>query len=80
MVTENAYEMLEGRWRILYKQREGRMYNLKYVIMSCIMVHNLCIFINDPCEPRRQLEVRELGLIKKTLLALKTEERLTSTN
>ena len=54
------------------------MYNLKYVIMSCMMLHNLCISVNDPCEPRWCLEVKELGLIKKTLFALKTKERLTS--
>ena len=65
VVTENAYGMLKGRWRILYKQTEYRMYNLKYVIMSCIMLHNLCISVNDPCEPRWCLEVEELGLIKK---------------
>ena len=68
MVTENAYGMLKGRWRILYKQTECRMYNLKYVIMSCIMLHNLCISVNDPCEPRWRLEVKELGLIKKDFI------------
>ena len=41
------------------------MFNLKYVIMACIMLHNLCISLNDPCEHRRRLEVRQLGLIKK---------------
>ena len=80
VVTENAYGMLKGRWRILYKQTEYRMYNLKYVIMSCIMLHNLCISVNDACEPRWRPNVKELGLIKKTLFALKTKERLTSTN
>ena len=56
--------MLEGHWRILYKQTECPMYNLKYVIMSC-MLQNLCISVNDPCEPRWCLEVKELVLIKK---------------
>ena len=77
VVTENAYGMLKGCWRILYKQTECRMYNLKYVIMSCIMLHNLCISINDSCEPRWCLEGKNLSLIKKkkekkTLFALKT--------
>ena len=69
VVTENAYGMLKGRWRILYKQTECRIYNLKYVIMSCIMLHNLCISVNDPCEPQWRLEVKELGLIKKRLFS-----------
>ena len=65
VVTENAYGMLKVRWRILYKQTECWMYNLKYVIMSCIMLHNLYISVNDPCEPRQCLE---LGLIKKDFI------------
>ena len=36
--------------------------------MSCIMLHNLCISVNDPCEPRWRLEVKELGLIKKNFI------------
>ena len=44
------------------------MYNLKYVIMSCIMLHNLFISVIDPCEPRWRLEVKELGLIRKDFI------------
>ena len=29
------------------------------------MLQNLCISVNDPCEPPWCLEVKELGLIKK---------------
>ena len=65
VVTENAYGMLKGRWRILYKKTECRMHNLKYVIMSCIMLHNLCIKHKDPCEPRWRLEVKELSLMDR---------------
>ena len=68
VVTENAYGMLKGRWRILHKQTEFRMYNLKYVIMSCMMLHNLCISVNNPCEPQWRLEVKQLSLIKNTFL------------
>ena len=76
--TENVSGMLEGHWRILYKQTECPMYNLKYAIMSC-MLQNLYISVNDPCELRWCLEVKELVLIKKkTLFTLKTKERLTS--
>ena len=30
-VTENAYGMLEGRWRILHKKTECRLHDLKYI-------------------------------------------------
>ena len=68
VVTENAYGMLKGRWRILYKKTECRMFNLKYIIMAAIMLHNLCISYNDPCEPRWRLEVRELALFRKDVV------------
>ncbi len=67
VVTENAYGMLKGRWRFLFKQTECRMFNLKYIIMVCIMLHNICIAQNDPCEPRWRLTVKNLSLINKNL-------------
>ena len=67
VVTENAYGMLKGRWRILYKKTECRMFNLKYIIMAAIMLHNLCISRNDPCEPRWRLEVKELSLMRNKI-------------
>ena len=33
VVTENAYGMLIGRWRIIYKKCECKLYNIKYVIV-----------------------------------------------
>ena len=30
---------------------------MKYVVVSWIMAHNLCIHYNDPCHPRRILDV-----------------------
>ena len=41
--------------------------------MSCIMLHNLYISLNDPCEPRWCLEVEELGFIKKDFI--RTEKK-----
>ena len=67
VVCENAYGMLKGRWRILYKKAEVRNFNLKYVVMACIMLHNLCIERNDPCEPRWKLEVKDIELFEKPL-------------
>ena len=66
MVTENAYGVLKGRWRILYKKTECKMHNLKYIIMVSIMLHNLCIEMDDPCKPRWELAVKELELFPKS--------------
>ena len=66
VVTENCYGMLKGRWRILYKNTECRLSNLKYVIMSCILLHNMCIGFDDPSEPRWKLDVKKLALFPKT--------------
>ena len=65
VVTENAYSMRKDRWIILYKKTGMRNFNLKYVVMACIMLHNLCIEHNDPCEPRWRLEVNNLELFEK---------------
>ena len=43
VVTEKTYGMLKGRWRILYKKTECRRFNLHYVIIACIALHNICI-------------------------------------
>ena len=68
VVTENAYGILKRRWRILYKKTECRLFNLRYVIMGCIALHNLCIGLADPSGPRWKLEVQEFALIRKQLL------------
>ena len=65
--TKNLYGILKGRWRILYKKTEYHLFNLRYVIMACIALHNLCIELVDPCQPRWKLEVQKLALIRKQL-------------
>ena len=50
-----------------------KKYNLKYVVMSCIMLHNLCIELNDPCEPRWKLDVEELQLVDMKLKRLRSK-------
>ena len=62
VVTENCYGMLKGRWRILYKKTDVKLVNVKYVTLLCILLHNLCIAMKDPCKPRRRLRVQELQL------------------
>ena len=68
VVTENAYDTLKGHWRILYKYIEMRTFNLKYVFMACIMLHNLCIELNDPCKPRWKLDIQNIDLIEKSVM------------
>jgi hypothetical protein len=68
VVSENTYGMLKGRWRFLYKKTEARPENLRYIIMACIALHNVCIAENDPCQPRWQLEVQHLDLIRGSLV------------
>ena len=65
VVSEHAYGMLKGRWRITYKKMECRKRNATSVIMACIALHNLCIKQHDPCLPRWQLKVKKLHLIRK---------------
>ena len=65
VVTENTYGMLKGRYRILYKKTECRLKNLKYVIMACVMLHNLCISVRDTYLPRWRLQVKQPGVIRK---------------
>ena len=65
VVTENCYGMLKGRFRLLMKPNECREYNLKYAIMAAIMLHNLCIKLNDPCEPRWMVKVSHISLKTK---------------
>ena len=65
--TENAHGIPKGRWRILYKKTECRLFNLRYVIMACIALYNLYIGLADPCQPRWKLEVQKLVLIRKQL-------------
>lgn len=64
VVSEHAYGMLKGRFRILYKKTECSLDNIQVIIMVCIVLHNICIHRNDPCKPRWRLEVDELNLIR----------------
>ena len=64
VVSEHAYGTLKGCWRILYKKVDCDMDNIQAIIMACILLHNICIFRNDPCKPRWRLKVEELNLIR----------------
>ena len=67
VLTENVSGILKGRWCILYKKTEYHLFYHRYVIMACIALHNLCIELADPCQPRWKLEVQKLALIRKQL-------------
>ena len=58
-----AYGMMKGRWRLLYKKCECKLYNIKYVIMAGVVLHNLCIHMDGPCKPRWKLIVEDFELI-----------------
>ena len=62
VVSGNCYGMLKGRWRILYKKVDVKLMNVKYVTLLCILLHNLCITMKDPCKPRWCLRIQELQL------------------
>ena len=68
VVCENAYGMLKGHFRILYKKIECRLFNLKYIVMASIMLHNLCIDVSDPCLPRLSLHVKNINLIREQVV------------
>ena len=38
-VTESAYGMLIGRWRLIYKKYESKIHDVKYVVMACVLLH-----------------------------------------
>ena len=64
VVSEHAYGMLKGRWRIIYKKTECHLDNISLLIMTCIALHNICIHRCDPCKPRWRLDIQELNLIR----------------
>ena len=68
VVAENCYGMLKGRFRIIYKKCECQLSNAKYIIMACVLLHNLCIARNDPCLPRWRLSVEEIKTVEKRLV------------
>ena len=75
-VTENAYGMLKGRWRFLYKKTECRLFNLRYIIVTCNALHKIFIGRSDPCQTQWRLEVEQLELMEKPLSCAADEEEL----
>ena len=65
--------MLKGRLRIIYKKSECKSYNVKYVVMAVVLLHNICVYSNDPCKPRRKLSLNDIELIDTDQTEDKTE-------
>ena len=59
VVSEHAYGMLKGRWRLLYKKVECNKKSIKCIVMCAITLHNICIHVNDPCKRQWRLDVFE---------------------
>ena len=62
VAAENCYDMLKSHWRILYRKAESKVFNLKYIIMACMMLHNFCLAKHDPCNLCWRLSVEKLEL------------------
>ena len=43
------------------------MYNVKYVVMACVLLDDLCIARQDPCNPRWKLHVDKLSLVERNI-------------
>ena len=67
---------VKRRFRILYKKTECRLFNLKYIVMASVMLHNLCMDVDDPCLPHWGLHVKNTSLIREQVEKQKTKNLL----
>ena len=47
MIIEGAYGQLKGRWRVLMRKCECKTYTVKMMALAAIVLHNLCIELED---------------------------------
>ena len=57
MVVEGAYGQLKGRWRLLLKKSEGNLYQTKIAVLSCMVLHNICLQNKDVMLPQLDLTI-----------------------
>ena len=67
VVPENCYDLLKGCLRIIHKRCEYKLQNVKCIVTACVLSHNFCIAVGDPCLLRWKLQVEELANIDKRL-------------
>jgi len=48
VVIEQAYGILKGCWRCLYKAMEEKTSSIPLTILACCVLHNICIIVGDP--------------------------------
>ena len=48
VVIEQAYGILKGRWRCLYKAVTEKISNVPRTILVCCVLHNIYIILGDP--------------------------------
>ena len=48
VVIEQAYGILKGRWRSLYKAMEEKTSSVPLTILACCVLHNIFIIVGDP--------------------------------
>ena len=47
MCVERAFGMLKGRWRILLKRVDVHLKNVPDLVLTCLVLHNMCIIFGD---------------------------------
>ena len=57
MVVEGAFGQLKGRWRILQRKNESKVSTVRIMSLACIILHNICIDVNDKCSSAWDLSV-----------------------
>ena len=63
VVAENPYGMLKGRWQIILKKCEARMYNMKYIVSATVVLHSMYLF-QWPVWTKIEINGRGINLIQ----------------
>ena len=49
-MVENAFNRLKGRWQCLLKRLDCDLNNVPNIVLSCVVLHNICKRAGDNCE------------------------------
>ena len=75
MVVENAFSRLKGRWRCLLKRLDCDLNNVPNIVLSCVVLHNICERAGDNCEREWILDEQETTAHSATSSSTATEQR-----